>query len=51
MIHIESIKEMFLTWKCLCEKNEDVSRVYIQVKELADMMDIYVDGLLIGGIK
>ncbi len=30
----------------MCEKNEDVIRVCMQVKELVDMRDKYVNGVL-----
>ncbi len=33
----------YATWKGMCEKNEDVIRVYMQVKELVDMRDKYID--------
>ncbi len=34
----------------MCEKSEDVIVVCMQVKELVDMMDKYVDGVLNRGI-
>ncbi len=37
---------MYATWKYMCEKNENVIRVYMQVKELVDIRDRYVDGIL-----
>ncbi len=38
------------TWKCMCEKNEDVITVCMQVKELVVLRDIYADGVLNRGI-
>ncbi len=37
---------VYSTWRGMCEKNEDVTRVCMQVKELVDMRDKYVDGVL-----
>ncbi len=37
---------MYATWRGMCEKNEDVIRVCMQVKELVDMRIKYIDGLL-----
>ncbi len=37
----------YMTWKSMCEKNEDVLRVCIQVKELVDRSAKYVDGVLL----
>ncbi len=36
------------TWRVMCEKNEDVIRVCMQVKGLVDMRDkyVHVDGVL-----
>ncbi len=34
------------TWRDMCEKNEDVIRVCMQVKEIVDTRDKYVDGVL-----
>ncbi len=39
-------RNMYATWRDMCEKNEDVIRVCMQVKELVDMRDRYVDGVL-----
>ncbi len=39
-------RNMYATWRDMCEKNEDVIRVCMQVKELVDMRDKYVDGVL-----
>ncbi len=35
---------MCMTWKCMCENNEDVIRVSMQVKALVDMRDRCTDG-------
>ncbi len=32
-------RNVFVTWRDMCEKNEDVIRICIQVKELVDMRD------------
>ncbi len=37
---------MYATWRGMCEKNEDVTRVCMQVKELVDMRDKYIHGVL-----
>ncbi len=37
---------VYATWKCLCENNEDVFRVCMQVKERVDMRDRCIDGVL-----
>ncbi len=37
---------LYATLRGMCEKNEDVIRVCKQVKELVDMRDKYVDGVL-----
>ncbi len=37
---------MYATWRGMCEKNEDLIRVCMQVKELVDMRDKYVNGVL-----
>ncbi len=37
-------RNMRMTSKCMCEKNEDVIRVDWQVKELVVRRDRYVDG-------
>ncbi len=52
MINIVWMKEICIErgWG-MCEKNEDVIRVCMQVKELVDMRDKYVDGYLILIIK
>ncbi len=39
-------RNVYATWMDMCEKNEDVIRVCMQVKELVDMRDKYVDGVL-----
>ncbi len=39
-------RNVYATWRDMCEKNEDVIRVCMQVKELVDMMDKYVHGVL-----
>ncbi len=39
-------RNVYATWRSMCEKNEDVIRVCMQVKELVDMRDKYVDGIL-----
>ncbi len=39
-------RNVYVTWRGMCEKNEDVIRVCMQVKELVDMRDKYVDGIL-----
>ncbi len=37
-------RNVYATWMGMCEKNEDVIRVCMRVKELVDMRDKYVDG-------
>ncbi len=39
-------RNVYATWIDMCEKNEDVIRVCMRVKELVDMRDEYVDGVL-----
>ncbi len=39
-------RNVYATWKGMCEKNEDVIWVSMQVKELVDMKDRYVDCVL-----
>ncbi len=39
-------RNVYATWRGMCEKDEDVIRVCMQVKELVDMRDRYVDGVL-----
>ncbi len=39
-------RNVYATWRSMCEKNEDVIRVCMQVKELVDMRDTYVHGVL-----
>ncbi len=39
-------KTVYATWSSMQEKNEDVIRVCMQVKELVDMRDKYIDGVL-----
>ncbi len=34
------------TWKCMCENNEDVFKVCMQVKELVDIKERWMDGVL-----
>ncbi len=36
-------RNVYATWRDMCEKNEDVIRICMQVKELVDMTDKYVD--------
>ncbi len=45
-IHKHFERNVYATWRGMCEKNEDVIRVCMQVKELVDMRDKYVDGVL-----
>ncbi len=33
-------------WKCMCENNEDVIKVCMHVKELVDMRDRCIEGVL-----
>ncbi len=35
-------RNVYATWRSIREKNEDVVRVYMQVKELFDMRDICI---------
>ncbi len=45
-------RNVYATWRSMCEKNEDVIRVCMQVKELVDMRDKYIYiyiGYYIGG--
>ncbi len=46
MINIVWMKEMCMQHGDMCEKNEDVIRVRMQVKELVDMRDKYIHGVL-----
>ncbi len=39
-------RNVYVTWECMCENNEDVIRVCIQVKELVDRKDRCIDGVL-----
>ncbi len=39
-------RNVYATWRGMCEKNEDVIRVCMQIRELVDMRDKYVDGVL-----
>ncbi len=39
-------RNVYATWRGMWEKNEDVIRVCMQVKELVDIRDRYVDGVL-----
>ncbi len=39
-------KDVYATWRDMCEKNEDIIRVCMQVKEQVDMSDKYVHGVL-----
>ncbi len=41
---------VYTTWKCMCENNEDVIRVCMQVKELVGMRDRCIDGVQMGRI-
>ncbi len=38
-------RNVYATWRGMCE-NEDVIRVCMQVKEIVDIRDKYVDGVL-----
>ncbi len=42
-------RNMYKTSKCMCENNEDVIRVCIQVKELVDIKDRCIDEVLNSG--
>ncbi len=37
-------RHVHATWRGMCEKNEDVIRVCMQVKDPVDVRDKYVDG-------
>ncbi len=37
---------VYPTWRYMCEKNEGVIRVCMQIKELDDMRNKYLDGVL-----
>ncbi len=39
-------RNVYATWRGICETNEDVIRVCMQVKELVDMRDRYVGEVL-----
>ncbi len=41
-------RNVYVTWRGMCKKNEDDIRVCMQVKELPvfDMRDKYIDGVL-----
>ncbi len=39
-------RNVYATWRGMCKKNEDVIRVCMQVKELVDMRDKYINGVL-----
>ncbi len=39
-------RNVHATWRGMYEKNEDVIRVCLQVKEIVDMRDKYIDGVL-----
>ncbi len=39
-------RNVYVTWRDTCGKNEDVIRVCLQVKEPVDMRDKYVYGVL-----
>ncbi len=39
-------RKVYMTWKCMCEMNEHVIRMCMQVKELFDRRDKYIDGVL-----
>ncbi len=43
------VSTLYATCKCMCENNEDVIRVCMQVKEL-DKRDRCIDGVLNGGM-
>ncbi len=43
-------RNVYVNWKCMCENNEDVIRVCMQVKELVDMMDRCIDRVLNKGV-
>ncbi len=42
-------RNVYATWRGMCDKNEDVIRVCMQVKELVDMRDKYIDEVLSKG--
>ncbi len=39
-------RNVYATWRNMCEQNGEAIRVCMQVKELVDMRDKYVDGVL-----
>ncbi len=39
-------RKVYATWRGMCEQNEDVIRICMQAKELVDLRDRYVDGVL-----
>ncbi len=39
-------RNVYATWRGMCENNGNVIRVCMQVKELVDMRDKYRDGVL-----
>ncbi len=42
-------RNVYTNWKCMFENNEDVIRICMQVKELFDMRDVCIDGVLNSG--
>ncbi len=42
-------RNVYATWRDMYEKNEDVIRVCMQVKELVDMRDKYIHGIVNSG--
>ncbi len=48
---IDEIRNEYTTWTCMCENNEDVIRVYMQVKEPVIMWARWVDEVLNEGAK
>ncbi len=43
MVNVWMKENVYATWRDMCEKNEDVIKVCMQVKELVDMRDKYVN--------
>ncbi len=39
-------RNVYTNWKYMFENNEDVIRICMQVKELFDMWDVCIDGVL-----
>ncbi len=42
-------RNVYATWRDMCEKNEDVIRVCMRVKEPVDVKDKYSKGVQNGG--